>query len=81
MKQSTLVSLTLPALASASGSLPPLERNARHRDLAWKVEQRQTSTSGVPLGGFQVVGQSGVSAQMMFLGTENTVYILDSESQ
>jgi len=31
------------------------------------------------LGGFKVVGDSGVSAQMMFLGTEDTVYILDSE--
>ena len=31
------------------------------------------------LGGYKVVGDSGVSAQMMFLGTENTVFILDSE--
>jgi hypothetical protein len=33
----------------------------------------------VPLGGFEVVGDSGVSAQMMFLGTAETVYILDSK--
>ncbi|KIM27232.1 glyoxal oxidase [Serendipita vermifera MAFF 305830] len=29
------------------------------------------------LGGFQVVGESGVSAQQLFLGSENLVYILD----
>ena len=31
------------------------------------------------LGGFTVVGNSGVSAQMMFLGTADTVFMLDSE--
>ena len=31
------------------------------------------------LGGFSIVGDSGVSAQMMFLGTAETVFMLDSE--
>lgn len=36
-----------------------------------------TFDSDAPAGGFKVVGNSGVSAQMMFLGTKNTVFILD----
>lgn len=73
------------ALASASASFPPLERHLRHRELAARLpritlDDRQASTSSVPLGGFQEVGDSGVSAQMMFLGSAETVYILDSMS-
>lgn len=37
--------------------------------------------AGVKDGAFEVVGDSGVSAQMMFVGTAETVYILDSELQ
>jgi hypothetical protein len=37
------------------------------------------ASSQAPAGGFQTVGDSGVSAQMMFVGTTNTVYILDSK--
>lgn len=35
--------------------------------------------AGVQAGGFEVVGDSGVSAQMMFVGSADIVYILDSE--
>jgi len=86
--KSTFSILSLAALpaALAGASLPPVDRNLRHRDLAWKatagkrhIQTRQASNSSVPLGGFEVVGDSGVSAQMMFLGAQDTVYILDSE--
>ncbi len=78
-----LTLLLAPLALAASGSLPPIERHARHRDLAARLpritlNQRQASTSSIPLGGFQEVGASGVSAQMMFLGSADTVYILDS---
>ncbi|RSH89553.1 hypothetical protein EHS25_002104 [Saitozyma podzolica] len=77
--------LALPVALAASGSLPPLERNLRHRDLARSATSRspvsrrtlEPKAGSVPLGGFEVVGNSGVSAQMMFLGTADTVYILD----
>ncbi len=73
-------------LAGASGSLPPVERHVRHRDLAARLPSlslnaRQASTSSIPLGGFREVGDSGVSAQMMFLGSAETVFILDSKSK
>lgn len=79
--------LALPVALAASGSLPPLERNLRHRDLARSATSRspvskrtlEPKAGSVPLGGYEVVGNSGVSAQMMFLGTADTVYILDSE--
>lgn len=86
-----LAMLALPlVLASASLVTPPLDRHSRHRDLARQHNSdrdvhpqlgRRTlepKAAQVPLGGFEVVGDSGVSAQMMFLGTANTVYILDS---
>lgn len=83
-------------LASASNLLNPAasERQARHRDLArhhTELDRRdvhpvlgrrtlEPRAAQVPLGGFEVVGNSGVSAQMMFLGTAETVFILDSAS-
>lgn len=69
-----------PFVLAASGSLPPVERHDRHRNLAARLpslSERQASNASVPLGGFQEVGDSGVSAQMMFLGSASTVYILD----
>ena len=83
----TLPLLSLAAAgALASGSHPPIKRALRHRDLAERSikdapERRQAKALDAKAnpGGFVVVGDSGVSAQMMFLGTENTVYILDSE--
>ena len=63
-------------LALLASSLPlaaAVASSSRHRELARKLQTRQA-----PAGQFEVVGDSGVSAQMMFLGTENTVFILDS---
>ncbi|WVN88451.1 uncharacterized protein L203_103662 [Cryptococcus depauperatus CBS 7841] len=57
----------LPFFATAS----ILQRSATHRALAARA-----GDAIVP-GGFKFVGDSGVSAMMMFLGTEKTVYILD----
>ncbi|KAF8334887.1 glyoxal oxidase N-terminus-domain-containing protein [Cantharellus anzutake] len=42
-----------------------------HWELGRQIERRATTNA------FQVVGNSGVSAQMMFLGTADKVYILD----
>ncbi|KAL7420232.1 hypothetical protein Q5752_005199 [Cryptotrichosporon argae] len=67
-------------VASASAS-PSYDRHARHRELARSFNGDGPSQlrrdDDVPLGGFEIVGDSGVSAQMMFLGTKDTVYILD----
>ncbi|WVQ72346.1 hypothetical protein IAR50_001897 [Cryptococcus sp. DSM 104548] len=67
---------TLPSTYASNAPLdaprPYPRHNTRHRDLAAKRDD-----SGVVLGGFQEVGNSGVSAQMLFLGTESTAYILD----
>jgi hypothetical protein len=59
---SAILALAAPFLAVAS-HLTPLERSVRHKELAKVARAAQ-----VPLGGFEVVGDSGVSAQMMFLG-------------
>ncbi|KAK8844701.1 hypothetical protein IAR55_006550 [Kwoniella newhampshirensis] len=71
-----ILTLTLAVtLVSANNHLPTAgDRQFRHRDLASK---HVNSRAGVVPGGFEIVGDSGVSAQMMFLGTEKTVYILD----
>jgi len=37
----------------------------------------QPLTVGTGQGTFEIVGQSGVSAQQLFLGEENHVYFLD----
>ncbi|PVF94465.1 DUF1929-domain-containing protein [Serendipita vermifera] len=55
------------------------------RNLVPRQTNDQTVQPGQPthtipdslVGGFEIVGDSGVSAQQMFLGTENLVYILD----
>lgn len=87
-----LLSLALLPLALASlapGSLS--ERQARHRALASRATKDVHPTlgkrslevragAGVKAGGFEVVGDSGVSAQMMFVGSADIVYILDSTS-
>ncbi|WVQ82615.1 hypothetical protein IAT38_004746 [Cryptococcus sp. DSM 104549] len=75
---SLLALLASPATATAHAQdLPLADRHARHRDLAARQSTSSSSSSGVVPGGFQIVGDSGVSAQMMFLGTEKTVFILD----
>lgn len=92
----SLVALPLALAAGTALSNAVPDRHARHRDLASrqldaKLDPReyhpqlgkrtlQPRAGQVPLGGFQEVGNSGVSAQMMFLGTADTVYILDSAS-
>ena len=80
------------ALASLSGPAPNslAERQARHRALAARsvgndhhpvLGKRSLEVrAGAKAGGFEVVGDSGVSAQMMFVGSADVVYILDSES-
>lgn len=92
---SQLLSLALLplALASLSPASPNnlAERQARHRALAARASNdvhpvlgkrslEVRAGSGVKPGGFEVVGDSGVSAQMMFVGSAGVVYILDSES-
>ena len=67
--------LSVPALGSHHAG--KRSNSSRHRSLADDMTKRASSQA--PAGGFQTVGDSGVSAQMMFVGTTNTVYILDSE--
>ena len=67
--------LSAPALGSHHAG--KRSNASRHRSLAEDVTKRATAQA--PAGGFQTVGDSGVSAQMMFVGTANTIYILDSE--
>jgi hypothetical protein len=67
--------LSAPALGSHHAG--KRSNSSRHRSLADDMTKRASSQA--PAGGFQTVGDSGVSAQMMFVGTTNTVYILDSE--
>ena len=71
---SPILPLALGLLSAASAS------TSRHRHISSRATNAQLKLDqNVPLGGFLQVGNSGVSAQMMFLGTESTVYILDSE--
>ncbi|WRT63285.1 uncharacterized protein IL334_000189 [Kwoniella shivajii] len=63
--------------ASANSHIQPRDRQSRHRDLSSRHHVLGERDSGAVPGGFKIVGDSGVSAQMMFLGTEKTVYILD----
>lgn len=71
-----LSTLLLASTASAAAHHHP--RNAPHRQAMRRAPSSDiTLDSDAPAGGFKVVGDSGVSAQMMFLGTKNTVYILD----
>lgn len=58
----------LPLLALAS----PLDRSFPHA-----TEKRNTGNSAAPLSFQQVSDSIGISAQMMFLGTKNKVYVLD----
>jgi hypothetical protein len=73
-----LLLLSVPALGS-SHHAGKRSSSSRHRSLAEDMGKRAAAAQA-PAGGFQTVGDSGVSAQMMFVGTTNTVYILDSES-
>ncbi|WVQ64379.1 uncharacterized protein L199_002544 [Kwoniella botswanensis] len=76
----TLLSLLLAssiASTSASSNLQPKERQVRHRELSNRRHVLGERDDAAVPGGFKIVGDSGVSAQMMFLGTEKTVYILD----
>lgn len=57
----------LPLLALAS----PLDRSSRSE------EKRATGRVAAPLAFQQVSDSIGISAQMMFLGTKNKVYVLD----
>ncbi|WVR03155.1 hypothetical protein IAU60_000145 [Kwoniella sp. DSM 27419] len=78
LRSATLPLLLLAASTStpATATLPSPDRHARHRDLSRRHVLGERDSGAVP-GGFKIVGDSGVSAQMMFLGTEKTVYILD----
>lgn len=66
---STILLSLLPVLAIAH--LGP------SRSLSNRAFSQQQLRDGVIPGGYQVVGDSGVSAQMLFLGTEKTAYVLD----
>ena len=68
--------LSAPALGSHHAG--KRSNSSRHRSLADDMTKRASSQA--PAGGFQTVGDSGVSAQMMFVGTTQRVMILDSES-
>ena len=90
----TLLALS-PSPSLANSHIPNVGRHLHHREYIdyyhsspslskrkYKVKRDGNSTGLDPnpnLGGFTEVGNSGVSAQMMFLGTPNTVFILDSE--
>jgi hypothetical protein len=71
--------LLLASTASAAANHRPHHPRSGHHRQA----MRRGGSSDIdfdddaPAGGFRVVGDSGVSAQMMFLGTKNTVFILD----
>ncbi|WVQ82067.1 hypothetical protein IAT38_004195 [Cryptococcus sp. DSM 104549] len=64
----------LPLLALISASPSPLPRDAPSRSQS--AAKRDPSGSTTPLS-FQQVGDTGVSAQMMFLGNNKKVYVLD----
>ncbi|WOO82856.1 Aldehyde oxidase GLOX [Vanrija pseudolonga] len=68
-----LLSLVLMATA-ASAAVSPRSSHG-HRDIARRAAA--AAAAKAPAGGFDIVGDSGVSAQMMFLGTKDTVFILD----
>jgi hypothetical protein len=59
--------------ASAHGTR---HHHARHRNIA-RASANSTIETDAPAGGFKIIGDSGVSAQMLFLGTKDTIYILD----
>jgi len=50
--------------------------SARHRNIA-RASSASILEKDAPAKGFKIVGDSGVSAQMLFLGTKQTAYILD----
>lgn len=70
--------LLLASTASAAANHHPHPRSGRHRQVMRRGDSSDIEfDDDAPAGGFRVVGDSGVSAQMMFLGTKNTVFILD----
>lgn len=61
-----------------------LVKRASHQRVARATTDRSASAlrkakGTVPLGGFEYVGESGVSVQMMAMGTKTTAIFLDSE--
>lgn len=68
MYSAILLSL-LPLLAAA--------HRGPSRNLPNRAFSQQQARDGVTPGGYQIIGDSGVSAQMLFLGTETTAFILD----
>ncbi|KZP00880.1 copper radical oxidase [Calocera viscosa TUFC12733] len=69
------LALAASALLPSSASLTPVRKSP-------PPTKRQSSTPGQPTksgvpGTFEIVGNSGASAQQMFLGTSNKIYILD----
>ena len=84
MPSLALLALAIPFLTPSfahSHPNPSIRDSTRHRNLALAQTRRDgTELDANPkLGGFVIVGDSGVSAQMMFLGTAGTVFMLDSE--
>lgn len=64
-------------LASSAVASSQQARNVRARHIARDISTGSILEKDAPAGGYKVVGDSGVSAQMMFVGTKETVYILD----
>lgn len=68
---------SLLLLASAAVASHNSPRHPRHNRHGARQGTNSLITPNAPAGGFKIVGHSGVSAQMMFLGTSSTVFILD----
>ncbi|PVF99228.1 DUF1929-domain-containing protein [Serendipita vermifera] len=68
-----------------TGEATPIGRNATERRTTPLGKRADTVQPGQPrntvadqyIGGFQVVGNSGVTAQQLFLGNDHLVYIID----
>lgn len=73
-----LAQLEYTSATSQHGKRTP-SRSSRHRSLAQDVVGKRAGSGQAPAGGFETVGDSGVSAQMMFVGTTQRVMILDSK--
>lgn len=64
-------------LATLCTLLPLLSKAAPSPTPDHPFEEKRDQTGGVNILGYTQVGDAGISAQMMFLGTKNKVYILD----
>jgi hypothetical protein len=70
--------LLASTVATVSAAHTPRHVAAHHRNInIARASASNLVDSDATPGSFKIMGESGVSAQMMFLGTKDTVYILD----